>query len=56
MAHMACTFVTSSAIAIKAGMGPNGLPLKSMSKPATITRIPLDASLIQTSGSSSSKN
>src|ERR1700712_2443601 len=54
--HTACTLVIESAIAISAGIGPKGLPLKSISKPATITRTPLLASFVQTLGSSSSKN
>jgi len=39
-----------------AGMGPKGWPLKSISSPATITRTPLLANLLHTSGRSASKN
>ena len=53
---MACTLVTYSAVAISAGIGPKGLPVKSMSRPATITRTPLSASCRQTSTSPWSKN
>ena len=42
--QMACTFETSSAIAHRAGIGPKGTPLKSMSNPAIMTRTPLLAS------------
>ena len=42
-------------MAINEGMGPKGTPWKSMSKPATMTRLPLSANFWQTSGSASSK-
>ena len=40
----------------QAGMGPKGTPLKSMSSPATMTRMPLLASSLHTATSPSSKN
>ena len=54
--QMACNLETYSARAINCGIGPKGLPVKSKSKPATITRIPLFANSQQTIGNSSSKN
>src|SRR6185437_13078342 len=56
LTQTACSLVTDSAMAIMVGMGPNGSPLKSISSPATMTRIPLLASTLQTEGNSSSKN
>ena len=53
---MACTLVTSSAMAHNAGIGPKGLPRKSMSSPAMITLTPLLASWLHTSTSPSSRN
>ena len=47
---------SSSAVDINAGIGPKGLPLKSISKPATITRTPPLARSLQTFTISSSKN
>ena len=43
-ALLACTLVTYSAQANKAGIGPKGWPLKSISSPAIITLTPLLAS------------
>ena len=53
---MACTLVTCSATAINCGIGPKGLPSKSISNPAIITRTPLLASLLHTFTNSRSKN
>ena len=54
--QMACTLETSSAMAHSPGIGPNGIPRKSISSPATMTRIPLLASWLHTSIRPSSKN
>ena len=53
---MACTLVTSSATAHKAGIGPKGMPLKSRSSPATMTRVPRLASSLHTLTRFASKN
>src|SRR5947207_7686839 len=41
--QIASVFVTSSATAIKEGIGPKGSPRKSLSRPATRTRLPWSA-------------
>ena len=56
LTHTACSLVTESAMAISCGIAPNGRPLKSISKPAIITRTPVSASVAQTSGRWLSKN
>ena len=53
---MALSFVTSSASASSLGIGPNGSPLKSMSRPDAITSYPASARRRQTSTIPSSKN
>src|SRR5215218_3112596 len=55
-AQIALSLTTSSASAISLGIGPNGSPLKSMSRPAAITSFPVSASRLQTSIIPSSKN
>ena len=54
--QMATVLVISSATAMMWGMGSNGRPRKSRSRPATMTRLPRSANWLITSTIPESKN